>query len=58
MPSVQLRSHRAFRDPARFPLDDDDALGAALFARLAAALVRGKPRPALLTLWDEDVAQY
>lgn len=58
MPSVRLRSHRALRDPARLPLDDDDALGAALFARLAGALVRGRPRPVLLTLWDEEVAQY
>ncbi len=57
MTSVRIRMAVAPRDDARFPPDDDEALGRALFDMLATALDRGLPRPAFLIVRPDRVEQ-
>ncbi|MCB9778146.1 MAG: hypothetical protein H6742_06255 [Alphaproteobacteria bacterium] len=54
--TVRLRVNSAARDPERFPLEDE-ALGAAIFARLCALLEKGLPRPAYLVFREDRVEQ-
>ncbi len=52
----RLRIRSSPRDPARLP-EEDEALGQSFFTQLAASLLRGLPRPALLLLRPAQVDQ-
>jgi hypothetical protein len=55
---VPLRLRRAPRDPERFPADDAEGLGRALWERLIDALGKGRARPALVVFRPEEVEQF
>lgn len=55
--TVRLRSRRGVRDPYRFPVGDD-ALGRALFSTVLASAARGPMAPAMVTLWEREVAWF
>ena len=54
--TVRLRVRAGPRDLARFP-PEDDALGERLFATLGDALAQGRPRPAILAIFEDRVDQ-
>ncbi len=54
---LQVRVRTGPRDPARLPLDGDEALGQAMWSTLAAAVGVGRPRPSLLVLWTDKIEQ-
>jgi hypothetical protein len=55
---LPIRLRRAPRDPDRFPADDPDTLGRALWERLIEALGKGRARPALVVFQPDQVEQF
>lgn len=54
---VRLRARKGSRDPYRFP-SGDDALGRALFADLLRAQAEGAQPPAMVVVWEREVALF